>query len=251
MTQDLIGWLNSTHKEDEQDNAEGISLLLAPVMSAQPETPELPHATTATPQPDEPSQPEESPQPEEAPSVPNNDELARKITALNDAWQAAEDHDEDSERERTISPDEWLTAIDPSIALNDEQINLNAEEVSDDSELGQDSAQSLDAESEPDSSQQSPNDDTEDFDPEEHSSILNEAWHNAANLHINLNEPPQEMWADLDSDDEPKDYESRSSTERTSRKGFTRLFRAARNEPPSSANRTNRTLTIIHTCRKR
>ena len=194
MTQDLIGWLNSTHKEAiQQDNAEGISLLLAPVLPAQPETPELPPATNVTPNP------EVHPQPEKAPS---DESFAKKITALNDAWQAVEDHEEDSDRERTISADEWLTAIDPSLALNDEHIDLNAEDVPDDSDSDTpEETQPLDAET-------PPQDEAEDFDPEEHSSILNEAWHNAASLHINLNEPPPEMWADLDSDDdEPNDYE--------------------------------------------
>ena len=51
------------------------------------------------------------------------------------------------------------------------------------------------------------------FPDEHHTSILNQAWHEAAGFTINLNEPPQEMWTDIDSDsdDEPKDYEENMS----------------------------------------
>ena len=51
------------------------------------------------------------------------------------------------------------------------------------------------------------------FPDEHHTSILNQAWHEAAAFTINLNEPPQEMWTDIDSDsdDEPKDYEENMS----------------------------------------
>ena len=199
MTQDLIDWLNSTHKEEQHDNSEEMSLLVVPVLPAQLESPELPPATETTSQSDEPQQPAEA---------PSDDELAQKITALNDAWQTVEDYEDSPDNSESYyyvdsylevpnpysqveeSPDAWRQALDDSTELDDSQTGLHAED-------------SPDVEEEP----QSPEHDAEDFDPEEHSSILNDAWHNAADLHINLNEPPQEMWTDIDSDDEPKDYE--------------------------------------------
>ena len=67
----------------------------------------------------------------------------------------------------------------------------------------------------PDTESESPQDSPEydSFPDEEHTSVLNQAWHNAASLNINFNEPPQEMWTDIDSDsdDEPKDYEENMS----------------------------------------
>ena len=63
----------------------------------------------------------------------------------------------------------------------------------------------------PEESQPSPEYDS--FPDEQHASVLNQAWHNAAGLNINFAEPPQEMWTDIDPDDEdePKDYEENMS----------------------------------------
>ena len=196
MTQDLIDWLNSTHKEAEQDKTGGISLLLVPALPAQPENPELPDQSETS------QQITNNPKPTEALS---NEEWAGKITALNDAWQTVSESDELPERDSIIPPEE----AQPLHAeeSHEEAQPLHAEESPEELQPTIHAEESSE-EAQPElSAEQTPYYESEDFDPEEHSSLLNEAWHNAANLHINLDEPPQEMWTDIDSDDEPKDYE--------------------------------------------
>lgn len=182
MTQDLLDWLNSAHT-DEGNSKE---LLLVPLVNAKPENPQI----TA------------------------EQDRQEKITALNDAWQGVSaliEPEVSQEHEAQPFYADFLALQEmpgtheesPSLenpASDDTQSPEEPEEIPDTPE---DSAPE-EAQDSPDSWQDSP-------EAEQRTSILNQAWHEAADLTINLNEPPQEMWTNLDSDDEPKDYVETSS----------------------------------------
>lgn len=228
LTQDLLDWLKSTHTDEESRG-----LLLAPVVKGEPENPQSAaeqervekitalndawqgasvFADSETEQESEATQPfyadflalqaltpthDNTPSSEsEAPSdyadflalqsMPSTHEDVPEPEAPSDhaelpALQELSDADDDSPAHETPPADET-----PSLNELDDTPDPEAPQPSTDS--WQDSS-----------------------DHEQHSSILNQAWHEAADLTINLNEPPQEMWTNIDDDDEPKDYIETSS----------------------------------------
>ncbi len=181
MKQDLFDWLNSTHTDNthNEGTAENVNppLLLAPVSGEihdEPPEPEIP-------------EPEVSHSENTAyfePKTPH-------ITAFNEAWQGT--FTEEYTVPEEISTNEQIDVPEPENVTDVQEDTPESENVTDVQE------DTLESPSYPE---------------EQHASILNQAWHEAAALTINLNEPPQEMWTDIDdsdTDDEPKDYEENMS----------------------------------------
>ena len=203
MTQDLIDWLNSTHSDTEKELAGAAGgLLLAPVVNALTESPEA----QDEPESQEPAQ-EVLPEPENTPPAQEQPRqliaVQPKITALNDAWHAASPEESADDESALPEPEEpaadELTLDEPEEPAADEPAFPEPEEPASDSEI----------------LPEPQNEPSADADSDDHrNSILNQAWHEAAGVHINLNEPPSQMWTDIDEDeedDEPKDYEETSS----------------------------------------
>lgn len=126
---------------------------------------------------------QESEQPEEKP-VEEREVTEGKITALNDAWGVS----------------------DEAEAVDDTHSSRELTDSLTDNQPQQESAKPTDT--------HTYNTYSDETDPESHSSMLNQAWHEASDLTININEPPQEMWTDIgedDNNDEPPDYIETSS----------------------------------------
>ena len=203
MTQDLFDWLNSTHTEEGTRG-----LLLAPVGSAK----------------------SEDPQEEQEEQAQEQEQEQGKITALNDAWQGVPEYEGEAEQEQADALSEWLASQEYVPSPDEWQASQELTPMPDDLQTSQEyipSPDELQASQEqpasPEEPQPSPDDvlaptdspstdswqgPSDDWPPssDSHASILNQAWHDAASLTINLNEPPQEMWAGIPDDDEPKDY---------------------------------------------
>ncbi|MBQ7155775.1 MAG: tetratricopeptide repeat protein [Synergistaceae bacterium] len=143
-------------------------------------------------------------QPDKPQAAAEREEQA-KITALNDAWQGVPELAENEEHEEAEPQASNDVLQVPELSENEELEEAEPQaspEIPTPDTLQ--AADTVDSQYTADNWQGSP-------ESEHHTSILNEAWHNAAGLTINLNEPPQEMWTDIDSDDEPKDYVETSS----------------------------------------
>ena len=205
MTQDLFDWLNSGHK----DEAGHEGLLLVPVMPAQPQLP--------PPEP-EPS-PEPQPEPEAEPPAPEPEAPQARITALNDAWQTVNEPEE--EREDDILFDSWPAPQEEpettDTITEPEDIPQESEEVPETPETPESEPTPPEPEEQEEDEPENWQGSSEPLDAEQHSSILNQAWHEASSLNINLDEPPQEMWTDISSDDE--DDEERGYIENPSLQG--------------------------------
>ena len=180
MKQDLFDWLNSTHTpntKNDEGTAENANppLLLAPVSGQIHDEP----PKTESPRP-EISHSEEFSHSE--PQTPHT-----HITAFNEAWQGT-----------------FTEELQDSFP---EDLNTESESPITETEAETES-ESLITEAEAETESESPS-----YIDEHHTSILNQAWHNAAGLNINFAEPPQEMWTDInsDDDDEPKEYEENMS----------------------------------------
>ena len=204
MKQDLFDWLNSTHTDNTSEN-EGTSenvippLLLVPVSGELPDfEPEEPHPENSAPTETNTPQSEiYAPSESQEPHITTSGQA--RITAFNEAWQGtfteelqASPEDEDIEPENTTDVQENTPQPENIPDIQDDTPqpeNIPPEESYADSQ------------------------EYDSFPDEEHTSVLNQAWHNAAGLSINFTEPPQEMWTDIDSDDddEPKDYEENMS----------------------------------------
>ena len=156
------------------DEGNSTGLLLAPLVIAEPE--------------------------KENPQITAEQDKQEKITALNDAWQGAS-----ALVEPEVGPlDADFLALQALHSPSPENSVPAETQTPDEPEDAADAPETSDSPPPADAWQDSP-------DHEQHTSILNQAWHEAADLTINLNEPPQEMWTNLDSDDEPKDYVETSS----------------------------------------
>ncbi len=182
MKQDLFDWLNSTHTANTNHD-EGTEENVIPQLLLAPMSGEI-H--------DEPPKPE-SPEPEKIHITTSGQE---RITAFNEAWQGTFTEEYTTPEETPV--DEQIDTPEPeniSDVQDDAPEPENISDVQDESPVEIPEAPS--------------------YIDEHHTSILNQAWHNAAGFTINLNEPPQEMWTDIDSDsdsdDDPKDYEENMS----------------------------------------
>ena len=219
MTQDLFDWLNSTHA-DNNNEAEGISLLLVPVNNADPEP------VQEQSQHDDSHEQQQHDGPQEQPQHDDSQEHgSAQITALNDAWQGVFTEEASSESQQISYIDE--TSPDSQYASSVDETIINSQHASFTDETSLDSQQvssSGDSITEPEQASLIGNEaqgteytqhqDDEPFTDDEHTSILNQAWHEATGFHLNLNEPPPQMWTDIDDsddEDEPKDYEETSS----------------------------------------
>ena len=196
MKQDLFDWLNSTHTDNttHEGTAENVNppLLLAPVsgeMHDEPPEPEIPEPEVSYSESTAYSEPEVS----HAESTAYSEPKTPHITAFNEAWQG--------------------TFTEESQASFTEDINTEAEVPITESDTTDSDSEAIITESEPESESSITESESTSYPEEQHASILNQAWHEAAAFTINLNEPPQEMWTDIDSDsdDEPKDYEENMS----------------------------------------
>ena len=151
------------------------------------------------PEPETPPEPQE--EPEAPPPVPEPEAPQERITALNDAWQTVSEPEEETEDE--VLFDSWLTP---------QEEPGSAEPLPEPEALPQEPEEVPESEPVPAEQEEQESDSwqggSEPLDAEQHSSILNQAWHEASSLNIDLNEPPQEMWTDIssDEDDEDKGY---------------------------------------------
>ena len=216
MKQDLFDWLNSTHTDNTQNFSGTRGLLLAPVHDALPENPD--HEDNSPAQ-DSSSESETSQQEELQPDTSSEEyvlsddedtphdytETIRtyssnfgqdSITAFTDAWQGAE----------------YIYA-EPEPQLESEYVD-ETEKIAQEDNSQQDSSQPEEVlEDVQNSPEAADSEDTSQLD-ENHASILNQAWHEATGFHINFDEPPPQMWTDIDNDsedDDSRDYEENPS----------------------------------------
>ena len=202
MKQDLFDWLNSTHT-DNNNNNEGTEdnvnppLLLAPVLSElhqdEPPEPEPSEPENLQPENFAPYEPEILQHEFSAPNITTSGQ--ERITAFNEAWQGIFTEELQDSFTEDINPETTPLITEPETPADETEPQQEFSTESPEYDSYPDEPDKLD---EPD---------------EKHTSILNQAWHEAAGFTMNLGEPPQEMWADIDSDDddEPKDYEENMS----------------------------------------
>ncbi|MBQ7220896.1 MAG: tetratricopeptide repeat protein [Synergistaceae bacterium] len=220
MTQDLFDWLNSTHTGND-DNVSGTGgLLLVPVNNALPMSPEHEDVTSSqestpepeTLQPDASAQAGTAEEPESEAPAPCENVSVNDTYAAESAARSA--HDSPSLPPANPSPERITAFTDAwqgeAYIYADDEPSPEPEEVIDESSPAEDTY--TEPEEVPDESSQP---DEQDIPDEEHESILNQAWHEAAGFHLNLDEPPPQMWTDIDQDseedDDPKDYEENPS----------------------------------------
>ena len=221
MKQDLFDWLNSTHIDDTQNISGTGGLLLAPVHNALPENPDN---EDNAPSQAEASNSEEIAVQEDEVSHDSREQAVFPDSAAHSVTTARErDHGNPLPRASSTthppanpdtSPRDSITAFTdawqgeaPKEEISIEQDNSQQEPEAQEPEViidASDAEDTLQPEEPSDIAQPD----------EDHASILNQAWHEATGFHINFDEPPPQMWTDIDdedSDDDDKDYEENPS----------------------------------------